>query len=381
MIDSTSLNSFCFKLFSSLSAGNDENFFISPFSISTALTMTYAGARAETASQLKELLHLTNFKDEELFKLNKEYMNLLIDLNKNEGTKLNIANKIFIGKKFEILEKFEKTLIKSFKSGSEKLDFSFTTEAAKSINSFVENETENKIKNLVQPNDLTDLTKLVLINAIYFKGDWKNQFDECQTHKDDFYLNDGSSKKIEMMSLNNKKFQFKRNPANIKANTCEFLYKGNGLAMTIILPNDGVYLNEIESQLNADVLKNVLQAPVLDSSVNVLMPKFKLEFKKELASTLAKLGAPNAFDTDKADFSGLSNEDGIFISKVIHQAVVEVNEKGTEAAAATAVMMMKRCALVMDIPEEFICNRPFLFLIHEKKGNGVLFMGKFMRPE
>lgn len=378
-MQSLSLNTFCFKLFANLSSGTDDNFFISPFSISTALTMAYFGAHTETASQLKQLLHLSELSNDQILASNQVYLKYLESI--NNAVSLNTANKMFIANDFQLLDEFKTTLTNTFRSDSQLVDFSQSSQAAKTINLYVEEKTEKKIQNLIQPDDLNSLTKLVLINAIYFKGNWKHQFNKHQTHVDSFYLRDGSVKKVEMMTLSNKKFQLKEKPAGLKAKTCEFLYKGDQIAMTVILPDKEVNIESIESQVNSDLLNKVFQTPTLDSNVNVMMPKFKIEYKSELAEILTKLGATHAFDSSKADFSKMTQEKGVFISKVIHQAVVEVNEEGTEAAAATAVTMMKRSALAMDFPEEFICDRPFLFVIHDKKSNGVLFMGKYMKPE
>lgn len=376
-MQSLALNNFCFKLFNSLSLGKDENFFISPFSISTALTMAYAGSRAQTATQLKQLLNLNEqLTNDQIFKTNGEYFRVLAEI--RGQVELNVANKIFIANDFQLLEEFSKILADSFKSSVQTLDYSRGLEAARAINSFVEKQTVNKIKNLVSPSDLDSLTKLVLVNAIYFKGNWKHQFEKCQTHKDEFYIRNGSTKETEYMSLANKMFQFSNNPEGLKADVCQFLYEGDQVAMTVILPNEGVYIEEVEKQLSADLLRNVLEKPTIETKVLVYLPKFKLEFKTELADALIKLGAPDAFDSMKADFSGISDSSDLFISKVIHQAVVEVNEEGTEAAAATSVIMQKRCMVMV---EEFRCNRPFIFLIHEKKSNGILFIGKFMKPE
>ncbi len=168
-MESLSLNSFCFKLFNSLSVGQDENFFISPFTISTALTMVYAGARAETASQLRELLSLNReFNQDQIFKISDDYFKILSEV--RSDVTLNMANKIYVGKDFELLDRFRQILATSFKSSADELDFSQATEAADTINSYVEQQTMNMIKNLIGPNDLNALTKLVLISAIYFKG-------------------------------------------------------------------------------------------------------------------------------------------------------------------------------------------------------------------
>jgi serpin B len=151
--------------------------------------------------------------------------------------------------------------------------------------------------------------------------------------------------------------------------------------MTIILPHDGHKLEAFEKQLSDQVLHEILTADAPSEKIRLELPRFKLEYKKELNDNLKALGATLPFDENQADFSGIADEpNGLYISKVVHQAVVEVNEEGTEAAAATGVVMMTRCAMV-DEPIDFICNKPFLFVIHEKVNNNVLFYGKYSKPQ
>lgn len=176
-----------------------------------------------------------------------------------------------------------------------------------------------------------------------------------------------------------KKFDFVPEPAGLRAIACRLPYAGEQISMTILLPHEDVDIAEVEANLNANALREVLNIQN-KIKVNVFLPKFKFEESFELSEVLAKLGAQDAFDEQKADFSGIKIEDdGLHISKVIHKAVVEVNEEGTEAAAATAVVMMTRC-MVMEFPEEFRCNRPFLFIIHDNDRKTALFIGKYARP-
>lgn len=377
-VHTSKINQFSFKLFEKLSKTKNENFFISPFSITTCLNMVLAGADTETANQLKTALNLNDLSSEQIFEMNHEYL-LNLDKNLSDDVALNIANKIFQQDKFNLLDTYTNNLKKHFRSCSQSVNFVESEKSAKIINDWVEEETNKKIKNLISPDILDDLTRLVLINAIYFKAKWSHQFKKENTQKDDFFLKDGKASKVDMMKLTDKKFRFKMNPGGLKARSCELPYAGNSAAMTIILPHEEISIDEVESELNAEVLDKVFEhEPIPLLPVHVYLPSFKLEYKAELSDCLKSLGVTNAFDNN-ADFSLMSNESrGLCISNVIHQAVVEVNEEGTEAAAATAAVMMKRSMPIP--PEEFRCNRPFIFVIHEKETNGILFMGKFMAP-
>lgn len=220
------LNEFCFKLFTSLSKSKNENFFISPLSISTALTMTFTGSDTETADQLKSLLCLNDLTKQQILELNCEYLTAL-DKGLGEGVDLKLANKIFQNKNFKIHEQFTTNLHAYFQAETQALNFNELEESANHINSWVAEKTEQKIQNLLSKNALDQLTMMVLVNAIYFKGNWKMQFQVKNTQKEDFFLKDGTTTvKADMMKLLDKKFYHKVNPAGLKACTVEFPYTG-----------------------------------------------------------------------------------------------------------------------------------------------------------
>ncbi|RNA27829.1 squamous cell carcinoma antigen 2 [Brachionus plicatilis] len=375
---SDSLNSFTHKLFNQLNAGKDDNFFISPFSISTALAMCYAGAKCETASQLKDLLSLTNLDDEKILSLNQE---LISSVNNLSGdVVIKTANKLYPKQSYEILSKYLSLVQKNFHADVESLNYDNAEESANTINRWVSEQTNDKIRNLIDPNSINGLTRLILVNAIYFKGNWDLKFDSNLTTEKDFHLTDGSTKKVQMMK-SNKKFRYIYKPAQIDADICELPYTGQNISMTIILPHQGHSLEQVEKQLNDSVLHQIMTLEIPREKINLQVPKFKLEFKTELSNHFKSMGANLPFDESRADFSGITSDpQGLYISEVVHQAVVEVNEEGTEAAAATGVIMMTRMAIMLE-PANFICDRPFLFLIHEKKHNSILFFGKYTKPE
>ncbi|CAF0747772.1 unnamed protein product [Brachionus calyciflorus] len=380
---SDSLNNFALRLFENIGFGKNENFFVSPFSIATALAMCLIGAKNETADQLKQLLGFSKLDNQEILKLNEELIQSINNLNGNVTIKT--ANKLFPKNGFEILDEFLNTVRKNFKADVQCLDFGNPVKSAKEINLWVSNQTNDKIRDLIDPSVITELTRLILVNAIYFKGNWHLKFDSNMTIKEDFHLSDSSVRKVDMMKIKNKKFRLIGSPGGINADTCEIPYEGGDFSMTIILPHEGHSLDKIEKQLNHSVLNEVFTARGPLESVNLHVPKFKLRYNTELSSNLKKMGATLPFDERKADFTGITSHPvGLCISDVIHQAFVEVNEEGTEAAAATAVVMrLKSCAMVaMPLnPINFICNRPFLFVIQNKKNNGILFMGKYSKPE
>lgn len=382
---SYSLNQFSLKLFTQLSAGKAENFFVSPFSISTALSMCFAGAEGETATQLKELLNLDEFeKKEDIYKITKSYLTKINEASTSSLT-LNTANKLYPRQGLDLEKKFVDAVRSHFLSEVQSLDFAKNTESAKSINDWVATQTKDKIKDLVSPDILDADTALVLVNAIYFKGLWANPFKKEMTNKQEFFLADGKKVEVDMMFLNGKKFMVAPEVQSLPALVCQLPYQGDKMAMTIMLPNEGVSLDDLEHALchsrMFNILDHVLKSDEYnEEKVNIVLPKFKLEYKDELSSHFKKLGAELPFTEGKADFTGVhKTAPNLHISKVVHQAVVEVNEEGTEAAAATAVMMMTRMAMI-DPVLELRCDRPFIFIIHEKVHNAVLFIGKCVNP-
>ena len=375
------LNTFSLKLYNKMSAGKDANFFISPFSISSALAMCHAGAKAETAAQLKSLLNVNHLSDQQILDLNHSYVET-INKSLGKNVKISTANKIYPHKKFQIHKNFVDALNKHFHSEVETVDYGNSAQAASTINKWVEDKTNNKIKNLIDQSALNDLTRLVLVNAIYFKGDWLKKFRVEATAKENFHLTNGTVVKVDMMKLNKEKFKYLYRPGAIMANTVELPYIGETIAMTIILPHEKYSLSSVETALNDDIIQEILTSNEPKQSVRLELPKFKLEHKEELSDHMKSLGATHPFDEVNANFGGITNEPtGLYISKVIHQAVVEVNEEGTEAAAATAAVMMTRCAIHIDEPFDFICNRPFIFIIHDTVKHNILFYGKYAKPE
>lgn len=242
--------------------------------------MTYAGAKAETASELKSVLGLNNFKNEqEIFAANKS---IIGDLKSSGNISLNTANKIYPNNNFKMSKEFVEIIKNSFNSQIEQLNFADNIKSAQTINSWVSNQTNNKINNLVPAESLNNLTQLVLVNAIYFKGNWANQFKKEMTSQQDFFLENGTQTRCDMMRLNGKKFNIMIQPNGLLATICELPYVGERISMSIILPDRGVKLSEIESKLDSSLVSNLLKTNLNSQKVNICLPKFKLEYEKEV---------------------------------------------------------------------------------------------------
>jgi serpin B len=242
--------------------------------------MTYAGAKAETAGELKAALALNGFKnDQDIFESNKATIANL----KSVGTvSMNTANKIYPNNNFKLGKSFSEIIKNYFGSQVEQLNFADNVKSAQVINSWVSNQTNNKINDLVPADSLDALTQLVLVNAIYFKGNWANQFKKEMTNQEDFFLDNGTQARCDMMKLNGKKFNTMVQPNGLRAMICELPYVGDRISMSIILPDRGVKLSEIESKLDSSLLNSLLKTNLNSQKVNICLPKFKLEYEKEV---------------------------------------------------------------------------------------------------
>ncbi len=274
----SSLNTFSFKLFSQLSVGKNENFFISPFSIMTALSMVLTGARTKTGEQLKTLLNLNNLTNEQILEINNEYLSGLNDLT-NSFIQLTSANKIFAKEGFDLNKQFCSNLEKYFLTEIKQLDFSKSVESANKMNHWVSNKTNNKINNIIDASSLSQQTMMILINAIYFKATWSDQFKERYTEKQDFHLLDGSVQQVDMMNQI-KSFQLQINPQGLKASLLTIPYKTYSIFMTIVLPDRDTNILEVEKNLKFEHL--IRKEDLQFSKVNLSIPKFKMNFKSEV---------------------------------------------------------------------------------------------------
>jgi serpin B len=364
-----SLNDFSFNFYKQISSKEDGNVFFSPYGIFVAFSMAYEGARGNTAIEMQNVLNILQNDSSTLGSFGRIY-NLLNQ--KQEGYTISTANAFWAHQNYEFLTEYLSLLQNFYMAEANELDFGNNIEAAEIINNWIEDKTNDKIKDMIDASMLSDFTKMVLTNAIYFKGDWANPFDPDNTFETDFTLASDEPVKVDMMEIADSDFNYTETE---DLQILELQYFGNDLSMIIVLPKENI-ISIAESKINAENLSawrdNLIQGDII-----VQIPKFKFEKKYSLNKIMKEMGIIDAFEPDIADFSGMDGTKWLFISEAIHQSFIEVNEEGTEAAAATAIVMEATY-----IPEykEFIADHPFLFLIQHKETDAILFMGKAMNP-
>ncbi|KAM3619038.1 uncharacterized protein V6R79_002006 [Siganus canaliculatus] len=372
---SSSNTAFALELLRTLSKGNPTgNIFVSPLSISSALAMVYLGAKGETANQMAQALSFSSGEG-----VHADFETLNADINSSAASYiLKLANRLYGESTSKFLPEFLDATQKYYHADLKTVDFIGAAEDCRGeINSWVEQQTENKIKELLKPGTVTPMTRLALVNAIYFKGNWMNRFDAANTKEMPFKTNNNESIPVQMM------YQMKKLPYNyipeFNLQILELPYVEDELSMFILLPEPGSeFLRKLELDLTLEKLDEWTNRANMDvhSDVIVHLPKFKLEEFYELNEALAKMGMKDVFSA-AADLSGMSSEGGLYLSAVAHKAFVEVNEEGTEAAAATAGMI----AFCMLREEHFTADHPFLFFIRHNKTKSILFLGRFSSPQ
>jgi serpin B len=358
--------------------GQEGNFFYSPYSISLALAMTYAGARNETAEQMADTLHFLLEQD----KLHPAFKWLAAELaSRGEGAagkdgngfRLNLVDAIWGQKDYEFLSDFLGVLAENYGAGLRILDFITEPEESRvTINDWVSNQTEGRIEDLIRPGMIDEFTRLVLTNAIYFNAAWKYPFDGNITADGSFYLPDGGQVTVPMMKQT-RSFGYAKGKGY---QAVELLYDGDELSMVILLPASGNFA-AFEEGLQAQKLSDII-GDLQSKLVHLSMPKFEFDSEFSLKDTLTDMGMRDAFSADDADFSGMTGNRALFITHVVHKAFVSVDEAGTEAAAATAVMIPVGDGL--ELPAEVTIDRPFIFLIRDIKTGAIIFVGRVLNP-
>ncbi len=372
------VNQFCFDFFKKLSEDetNDPNIFYSPYSVFTALAMTYEGARNNTAVEMENVLHVEQSNDSF-----HQYMQSLYNyLNNNDEYNVSTANALWPDVGFTLLDEFVDIIETYYGGKASEVEYGNPEEAARIINEWVENQTNNLIKDLVPASAIDSvLTKLILTNAIYFKGIWQVQFDEVNTTDRDFTLSSADTVQVETMKLTGTDDKFNYTETG-DLQILELPYTGGDISMMILLPREGVELSDVISSLNREDYISWIDE-MYETKADIYLPKFKFETSYTLNDYLEGLGMEKAF-TSEADFSGIDGTKNLFISSVLHKAFVEVNEEGTEAAAATAVIMNLKAVSPDEPPDRitFDCNHPFVFTIHHKETGTILFMGTVDDP-
>jgi len=369
-------SAFAFELYQALK-GEEGNLFYSPYSISMALAMTYAGARGETAEQMADTLNFIleqeklhpafNWLDGELASRGEG-----AEGKDEEGFRLNIVNAIWGQKDYEFLSDFLDVLAENYGAGMRILDFINETEQSRvAINDWVSNQTEGRIEDLIPQGAIDALTRLVLTNAIYFNAAWENPFDEDITADGPFYLLDGGQVSVPMM----KQTEWFGYTEGEGYQAVELPYDGNELSMVILLPEAGNF-QAFEEGLQAQQVCDII-SDLQPTGVTLTMPQFEFDSEFSLKDTLAGMGMPIAF-SGAADFSGMTGSPDLFISEVIHKAFVSVDEAGTEAAAATAVIV--KLVVAPGFPVKVTIDSPFIFLIRDIDTGAILFVGRVMNP-
>jgi serpin B len=367
---------FAFDLYRALSAGED-NLFFSPYSISVALAMTHAGAAGDTASQMASMLHFTLPQD----RLHPAFNAYSLDLEARaeeatEGTpfELSMANSLWGQHGFAFRPEFLDLLGENYGAGMRLVDFAADPEAARlAINEWVSDETREKIQDLIPSGAIDVLTRLVLANAIYFKAAWLHAFDSDATTTAPFRLMDGSTVDVPMMHQDEPYGYVVRD----EYRALELPYETGNMSMLIILPDEGQFQaveDALDAEMLQDIVGNLTYGPVILS-----LPRFTYESAFSLNDALQNLGMTDAFDPDRADFSGMDGSRDLYIGNVLHKAFVSVDENGTEAAAATAVIMGLTSAPIAE-PIVFTVDRPFIYLIRDGQTGSILFVGRVMDP-
>jgi serpin B len=367
-------NQFAFDLLARLD--KKGNLFFSPASISTALAMTYAGARGQTAEQMAKVLHLQL----DAKRLHAAFAALMWEMQgegKKRGCRLNIANALWGNKSTRFLPDFLQVMKDNYVAGLQQVDFAKSEDARRDINAWVAQQTADKIKDLLHPGDLSPQTRLVLTNAIYFKGDWQHAFKGEDTYDQPFHVAPAEDVSVSMMHQQGE-FRYFADEAKT-FQILEMPYKDSELSMVVLLPARLDGLTQCEKMLDARSLAKWL-TKMEAAKVKVILPKFTMSSRLALAQRLRELGMTAAFDAEKADFAGMTGDEPLFLSAVLHKAWVEVNEKGTEAAAATGGVGAKSAA-PREQPIVFNADHPFLFLIRDTRSGSIVFLGRVSNPK
>lgn len=369
---------FALELFQTLNESSPTgNIFFSPFSISSALAMVILGAKGSTAAQLSKIFHFDSVED-----IHSRFQSLNAEVSKRGASHtLKLANRLYGEKTYNFLPEYLASTQKMYGADLAPVDFLHASEdARKEINQWVKGQTEGKIPELLSVGVVDSMTKLVLVNAIYFKGMWEEKFMTEDTTDAPFRLSKKDTKTVKMM-YQKKKFPFGY-ISDLKCKVLEMPYQGGELSMVILLPKDiedeSTGLKKIEKQITLEKLLEWTKRENLEFiDVHVKLPRFKIEESYTLNSNLGRLGVQDLFSSSKADLSGMSGSRDLFISKIVHKSFVEVNEEGTEAAAATGGIATF-CMLLPE--EEFTVDHPFIFFIRHNPTSNVLFLGRVCSP-
>jgi serpin B len=371
-------NAFAFALYHQFPP-DGSNVFYSPYSVSLALAMTYAGAEGETAEQMAQALHFLLPADRLHPAFNKLALELdsrshAEDLKPDQEFQLNVANSLWGQSGFHFEQDYLDALARNYSAGMRLVDYANDAEAARrEINDWVSDATKQKIKDIIPKGALDALTRLVLANAVYFKAAWLHPFEPDATQPGPFHRTDGTTVDVPMMHEQ----AALRSMQGDGYRAVELPYAGRQLSMLVLLPGEGEF-DEVESRLDSELVESTLDA-LTPGEVILTMPKFEFEWSLGLVDGLAALGMQEAFNPDSADFSGMDGKRDLYLTDILHKAFVAVDEAGTEAAAAT-VVIVAATSIQPTPPMEFTVDRPFFFLLRDNPTGTILFVGKVMNP-
>ena len=370
---------FAFDIYKKLASeeNEDNNLFLSPFSISSALALTYEGAKGKTADQIRSVFYFP----ENIDTLRNGYLDVNTEINAGDPDyELNVANALWAEQTYKFLDDYINTAKTYYSAETTNLDFKNQPEESRvTINDWVEEKTNDKIEDLIPAGMIDPLTRLVITNAIYFKGTWVLQFDENMTTEADFTTPSGEIVTVDMMQRTDDDAIYGYAETD-DLQVLEMPYEhesGKELSMVVLLPKEND-LSAAEDALTGDKFKEITSS-IESQQVKVYFPKFKLETEYQLSDTLSEMGMPMAF-TESADFSGMDGTTDLSISNVVHKAFVEVNEEGTEAAAATAVVIRLTAEVGEELTPVFIADHPFIFMIQDDETGNILFIGRISNP-
>ena len=377
-------NQFALDFYSRLTNNSEDtnNIFFSPWSISNAFVVAYEGARGETAKEMESVFHFPNDTDQRRSDFLKVNDALVGSSNKtNANYTLDVANGLWVHEGYKISDEYVNLAKQYYKSEVANTDLT-SIEGVNTINQWVESKTHDKIKNLLSPDAVDQLTRLAITNAVYFNGTWAEPFDETKTKQEDFHVNDtNETVKVPMMKLDQTEFNYTETEEGLQV--LQMPYQGGNLSMLILLPKDSSDIQTLERSLTVEDLAQ-WRSKLAEEQVIVEMPKFKLDTSYDLVGMLADMGMPTAFTPKVADFTGITEQDSdmMYLKAAIHKAFVDVNEKGTEAAGATGIT-----ASITSMPAtpppvyHFRADHPFVFMIQENDTGNILFMGKIVKPQ
>ncbi|ESO03166.1 hypothetical protein HELRODRAFT_174066 [Helobdella robusta] len=362
-------------LYQKLSSENPgENLFFSPISLLFALAITLLGAKEKTEAQIKSVLNLEHIPNGQLHQGFADLMNHF--QTPNGKWELNIANKLYGEQTAKFLSEFVEDSKKFYGAGLEPVDFVGSSDKVTSlINEWVERQTKNKIKHLIPRNVLNALTRLVVVNAIYYKGAWKNQFRKGNTKVGSFMTASKTLSDVPFMYLNRLSTGYFYSD-DLNSQVLELPYEGNSQSFVVILPDlQKTSLEVVEQRLSKEVFTTIEES-LFRETVNVWLPKFKIEKESNVKESLKRMGITDLFSMKAADLSGMNGEKDLYVSHLLHKAFISVDEEGSEAAAATAVVITLKSAPIFRQPVDFKADHPFVFYIKDNKSGSILFLGK-----